>query len=174
MKPEDSYVALARLTLEAYVKTGKIIKIPEGIPEEMLNKKAGVFVSIKRNGDLRGCIGTIYSTTDNIAKEIIQNTISAGVEDPRFYPVQERELEQLVYSVDVLSPSEPIDNIDKLDVKKYGVIVKCGRRSGLLLPDLEGVNSPEEQVSIALKKAGIRPDEEYSMERFEVIRHGEK
>lgn len=170
----DPFVNLAKLTLENYVRTGKIIDIPDGLPEDMLNRKAGVFVSLKRNGGLRGCIGTIMPTTDSIAEEIIQNAISAGTHDPRFYPVQDKELPEIAYSVDVLSDAEQIDSIDKLDVKRYGVIVRSGRRSGLLLPDLEGVDTPEHQVMIALQKAGISPDEEFYLERFEVIRHGVK
>ena len=167
----DSYVRLARLALETYVKKGKIIDPPEGLPEEMLNKKAGVFVSLKLDGNLRGCIGTISSTTGSIAREIISNAISAGVRDPRFYPVGPEELDRLEYSVDVLGQPEAIESIEDLDVKRYGVIVRSGRRSGLLLPDLEGVDTPRQQVAIALQKAGIRPGEPYQLERFEVIRH---
>jgi uncharacterized protein (TIGR00296 family) len=110
-------------------------------------------------------------TRENIASEIIHNAISAGIHDPRFNPVTEDELDDLVYSVDVLGEPEPISSMAELDVRRYGVIVRAGRRSGLLLPDLEGVDSPQEQVAIALQKAGIRPDEKYTMERFEVIRH---
>ncbi len=168
---EDAYVSLARKTLETYVKERKIIDAPDGLPEEMLKNKAGVFVSIKKEGHLRGCIGTTSATRKNIAEEIIRNAISSGTRDPRFYPVEIGELDNLVYSVDVLNEAEPIKSIKELDVKKYGVIVRAGSRSGLLLPDLDGVDTPEKQVSIALQKAGIRPDEKYSMERFEVIRH---
>ncbi|HZX45958.1 MAG TPA: AmmeMemoRadiSam system protein A [Clostridia bacterium] len=167
----DSCVELARLALETYVTKGKIIDPPEGLPEEMLSKKAGVFVSLKLNGRLRGCIGTISSTTDSIAREIISNAISAGVRDPRFYPVGPEELGRLEYSVDVLGQPEAIESIEDLDVKRYGVIVRSGRRSGLLLPDIEGVDTPRQQVAIALQKAGIRPGEPYQLERFEVIRH---
>jgi len=168
---EDSYVKLARQSLEAYVKDGKIIDVPDNLPEEMLSNRAGVFVSIKKDGQLRGCIGTIIPTKKSIAEEIIHNAISSGTRDPRFYPVEEDELGKLIYSVDVLKEPEPIKSMDELDVIKYGVIVKAGSRSGLLLPNLEGVDTPEKQVSIALQKAGIRHDEKYSMERFEVVRH---
>lgn len=168
---EDVYVKLARSSLEHYVKGNGIISVPEELPREMLEQKAGTFVSIKKNGRLRGCIGTIAPTRKNTAEEIIYNAISAGTKDPRFDPIQEEELDQLVYSVDVLKEPEPIDSIDQLDVVKYGVIVRSGMRSGLLLPNLEGIDTPEEQVKIALQKAGIRPDEQYTMERFEVIRH---
>ncbi|NTV89279.1 MAG: AmmeMemoRadiSam system protein A [Clostridiales bacterium] len=168
---EDTYVALARKTLETYVRTGKTVEIPSGLPDELIKKQAGVFVSIKKEGRLRGCIGTISAIRRNIAEEIIFNAISSGTHDPRFEPVKENELASLVYSVDVLGDAEPIASIKELDVIRYGVIVRSGMRSGLLLPNLEGVDDPEAQVSIALQKAGIRPGEKYTMERFEVIRH---
>ncbi len=171
MENEDEYVRLARETLENYVLYDEKIKHPHNLPEDMTKNKAGVFVSLKMDGQLRGCIGTIQATTDSIADEIIQNAISAGLEDPRFNPVTKKELNKIQYSVDVLKEAEPIKSFSELDTKKYGVIVRRGRKSGLLLPNLEGVNTPEEQVSIALKKAGINPDDVYSMERFEVVRH---
>lgn len=168
---EDAFVKLARIALETYIKEKKVIDVPKELPEEMLRSRTGVFVSLKLNGQLRGCIGTTGPTRKNIAEEIIHNAISAGTQDPRFFPVEEDELENLVYSVDVLKEPEPIKSIDQLDAKKYGVIVRAGRRSGLLLPNLEGVDTPEKQVSIALQKAGISKNENYTMERFEVIRH---
>lgn len=168
---EDPYVALARKSLEMYVADGSIINVPDVLPAGMAKKRAGVFVSIKKSGQLRGCIGTILPARRNIAEEIIHNAISAGTEDPRFNAVEEAELDSLVYSVDVLGEAELIRSIDELDVKRYGVIVRSGRRSGLLLPDLEGVDAPDKQVAIALQKAGIKPGENYTMERFEVIRH---
>ncbi|MDN5301032.1 MAG: hypothetical protein PWQ60_546 [Thermoanaerobacteraceae bacterium] len=170
-KNEDAYVRLARQTLETYVKEGRMPEFPKDLPEEMLSERAGVFVSIKKHGELRGCIGTFLPTKKNIAEEIRQNAISAGCEDPRFEPVEPEELPELTYSVDVLTRPEPIDSPDKLDPKRYGVIVRKGFRSGLLLPDLEGVDTVEEQISIALRKAGISPDEDYKLERFEVVRH---
>jgi len=168
---EDAYVKLARLSLETYVRTGKYTELPDDLPEEMLNRKAGVFVSLKKHGQLRGCIGTISAVTGSIAEEIIRNAVSAGTDDPRFPPVTERELDELVYSVDVLAEPEPISSIDELDVKRYGVIVSKGYRRGLLLPNLEGVDTPGQQVAIALQKAGISPGETYTMQRFEVVRH---
>ena len=145
--------------------------VPKNLNEELLENRSGVFVSLKEDSMLRGCIGTIEPTKENIAMEIIRNAVSAGVEDPRFLPVEESELDKIVYSVDVLRKPENIDSIEELDVKKYGVIVSKGMRRGLLLPNLEGIETPEEQVNIALKKAGISPDESYSMERFKVERH---
>jgi len=168
---EDKYVQLARNSLEEYVKEKRIIKVPGNLPKELIENSAGTFVSIKKHGQLRGCIGTISPTRINIAEEIIYNAISAGTRDPRFSPIEEAELGSLVFSVDVLNKAEPIASIDELDIVRYGVIVRKGNKSGLLLPNLEGVNTPEEQVSIALQKAGIKPNDDYSMERFEVIRH---
>lgn len=168
---EDPYVALARQTLETYIRTGKRISVPEGLPHEMLEGRAGVFVSLKKHGQLRGCIGTIAPTCSCIAEEIIQNAISAGTEDPRFSPVRENELDDLIYSVDVLSEPEPIKDTSQLDVVRYGVIVTSGYKRGLLLPNLEGVDTVEQQVEIAMQKAGIRKGESYSLERFEVVRH---
>lgn len=170
-KSEDPYVHLARHSLETYVTTGKYAKLLEGLPQEMTTRKAGVFVSLKKHGSLRGCIGTIVPVTENIAKEILRNAVSAGEEDPRFPPVGKDELEEIVYSVDVLSDAEPINKMEELDVTRYGVIVSAGRKRGLLLPNLEGVDTIEQQVSIAKKKAGIYDNEAFMMERFEVVRH---
>ncbi len=168
---EDRYVQLARLSLETFIKTGEMAAVPDNLPSEMVTRRAGVFVSLKKHGHLRGCIGTIGPVTQSIAQEIIRNAVSAGTEDPRFPEVTRSELEQLVYSVDVLSEPEPIQSMDELDVKRYGVIVTNGHRRGLLLPNLDTIDTPKQQVEIALEKAGIRPGQPYSMERFEVVRH---
>jgi len=169
-KKESAYVKLARETIENYIKQGKIITPPLGLPEEMINQKAGVFVSLKKFGDLRGCIGTFMPTQENIAQEIIKNAISAAVDDPRFSPVDVSELEDLSISVDVLSAPEEVKDISQLDPKKYGVIVSSGYKKGLLLPDLEGVDTVEYQIDIAKRKAGIYPDEKVKLYRFEVKR----
>lgn len=168
---EDEYVKLARTSLEYYIKNGRYMTVPERISKELVNHKHGVFVSIKKDDSLRGCIGTIRATTENVAKEIIENAVKAGTEDPRFFPVDEDEIEEIVYSVDILLSPEPVTSLDDLDPKKYGVIVSIDRRSGLLLPNLEGVDTVEEQIRIALRKAGISPNEGYNIQRFEVIRH---
>ena len=168
---EDEYVKLARYSVENYIKTGKMAEMPKNLPEDMLSRKAGVFVSLKKHGKLRGCIGTISPVMKNIAGEILRNAISAAFEDPRFDPLEVSELPEIVYSVDVLSPSEPVDSMDSLDSERYGVIVVSGYKRGLLLPNLEGVDTPEQQVEIARRKAGIRDDEKFSLERFEVVRH---
>ncbi|MFH0993039.1 MAG: AmmeMemoRadiSam system protein A [bacterium] len=168
---EDAFVTLARNALERYVKTFDRLSRPADLPQEMIEAKAGVFVSLHLDGRLRGCIGTTGPTTACIADEIIRNAINAGQHDPRFEPVREQELDRLVYSVDVLGETEPIVSITELDVKRYGVIVRHKGRSGLLLPNLEGIDTPEQQVDIALQKAGIGVKEPYVMERFEVVRH---
>lgn len=168
---ESNYVKLARETLEAFIRENKRIPVPNWLPPEFFKHRAGVFVSLKKNGQLRGCIGTIGPTMRNIAEEIMNNAISSGTKDPRFDVVTEGELSELEYSVDVLGAPEKIHSKDELDIKKYGVIVSSEWRRGLLLPDLDGIDTPEEQVSIALQKAGIQSFEQYDMERFEVIRY---
>ena len=167
----DAYVQLARASLESYIRTGKRILVPDDLPGEMLSKQAGAFVSIHEHGKLRGCIGTISPTTDSVAEEIIQNAISASTKDPRFEPIREDELKWLEINVDVLGEAEDIDSPDQLDVKRYGVIVSKGFQRGLLLPDLEGVDTVEDQIAIARQKAGIAPGEKVKLQRFEVIRH---
>lgn len=168
---EDAYVSLARKTIEEYIQNGKKINVPDGLPDEMYTGRAGVFVSIKENGNLRGCIGTIQAVQPSIAEEIVQNAISASTKDPRFSPIEPNELDKLIISVDVLGDAEIIDSLDGLDVKRYGVIVTKGYRRGLLLPNLEGVDTVEYQVAIAKSKAGIGEDEQVELERFEVVRH---
>ncbi len=167
---EDAYVRLARLSLETYVKTGRRAALPEDLPVELTDRRAGVFVSLKKDGRLRGCIGTISPITPCVAEEILANAVSAGTRDPRFPPVTKDELPWLVYDVDVLLSPEPATR-GQLDVKRYGVIVTAGRKCGLLLPNLDGVENVEQQISIALQKAGIRSGEAYSLQRFEVVRH---
>lgn len=168
---EDAYVRLAHETVEAFVNTGNTPALPDDLPDEMKNRRAGVFVSLKIGGKLRGCIGTISAVTGSIAQEITKNAVASCSEDPRFDPVRPEELPRITYSVDVLGPTERIDSIDQLDAKRYGVIVISGYRKGLLLPNLEGVDTVEEQVKIAKRKAGIPENERCRMERFEVVRH---
>ncbi len=170
-KKADPYVDLAYRSLESYILKKKVLDIPDGLPEEMLRARAGAFVSIHKHGRLRGCIGTIGPTMENVALEIINNAISASTRDPRFAPIDASELEWLDINVDVLGEPELIHSIDELDVKKYGVIVTSGRKRGLLLPDLDGVDTVEEQVAIAMQKGGIYEDEDFQLHRFEVIRH---
>jgi AmmeMemoRadiSam system protein A len=168
---EDPFVNLARQSLEHYVRTGKTMRTPTDLPPELSKVRAGVFVTLKKAGRLRGCIGTIQPVEKSIAEEIIKNAVTSGVGDLRFQVVTKDELDELVYSVDVLSPSEPITDKTQLDVKKYGVIVSSGGKRGLLLPNLDNVQTVGEQISIALQKAGISENANYNMERFEVVRH---
>ena len=168
---EDQYVKLARQAIKEYITNGNTIEIPKNIQEELITNKAGVFVSIHKFGSLRGCIGTIIPTTKCIAEEIIRNAISASTKDPRFPKITKEELEYLEINVDVLTTPETIDNQDQLDPKKYGVIVTGGYKQGVLLPDLDGIDTVDEQISIAMKKANIKKEEKITLQRFEVIRH---
>lgn len=180
-KQEDAYVRLARHTIEEYVRTGRRIQVPDNLPQEMYTGRAGVFVSIKisekNRGEhgqplrLRGCIGTIQAVQASIAEEIVHNAVSAATKDPRFAPITPDELDQLTVSVDVLGGMEKIEGPDQLDVRRYGVVVTNGYRRGLLLPNLEGVDTVEDQIAIAKQKAGIGYEEAVQLERFEVVRH---
>ena len=163
-------VQLAREALRHYLEHGRPLKIPVPPPAE-LAARAGAFVSLKKGGALRGCIGTVEPSRWNLAEEIITNAVSAAVKDPRFRPVRLEELDQLSISVDVLSPVERIKGPEELDPRIYGVLVRSGYRSGLLLPDLEGIDTVEEQVEIARRKAGIGPTEPVELYRFTVIRY---
>lgn len=182
---EDLYVRLARAGVESAVCSHR--RLPEkemrdligrsgekekDAASDLLRRRAGVFVSIHKDGRLRGCIGTIEATCGSIAEEIAQNAVSASTRDPRFPAIRPAELDSLEITVDVLGETEKISSPAELDVRRYGVIVSKGRRRGLLLPNLEGVDTVEEQISIALQKAGLAADEErYELERFEVVRH---
>ena len=169
---EDAYVRLARKAVTAWVADGQRLRLPPDLPADMMNRRAGVFVSLHKDGRLRGCIGTIQAVCSSIAEEIVENGISAATKDPRFSPVRPDELESLEISVDVLEKPEKIQSRDELDVKRYGIIVSKGFRRGLLLPNLEGVDTVDEQLSIALKKAGLSEREKnFEIERFEVVRH---
>lgn len=166
---ESPLVKYARQVVESFIKGEKLEESSN--LSEYFRGRAGVFVSIKKHGQLRGCIGTIEPTQPDILQEIKENAISAATRDPRFEPITIDELNDLVYSVDLLKPAEPISGIDELDPERYGVIVKSGYRTGLLLPKLEGIENAAEQVAIARKKAGIGPNEPVKLERFEVIRY---
>ena len=166
--------ALARRVVETFVTKGEVITTPEN-SSELLTVRAACFVSIKTGaGDLRGCIGTIEPAKDTLAEELIANAVSAATRDPRFLPVRADELPELRYSVDVLSPPEPT-TIEALDPNVYGVIVEdeSGRR-GLLLPDLEGIDTTAQQVEIASRKAGIPAGSEIKLWRFRAERYAEK
>ncbi len=168
---EDEYVRLARASAEYFVKNKKEMPLPDGVSSELLKNRAGAFVSIHKFGRLRGCIGTILPVQENLASEIIHNAVSAVSEDPRFNEVTEDELPFLEINVDVLTEPEKISSKDELDVKRYGVIVKHGFKRGLLLPDLPGVDTIDDQIDIARRKGNISKDADYELFRFEVVRH---
>jgi AmmeMemoRadiSam system protein A len=170
----DFIPALARRTIETFVRDGTTISSPEDLPDE-LTARAGCFVSIKtREGDLRGCIGTVDPVKDTLAEEIITNAVCSATRDPRFPPVRPDELPNLKYSVDVLSSPEPC-KFEDLDPKVYGVVVEdeVGFRRGLLLPNLGGITSAEDQVEIASRKAGIPPGVPVQLFRFRADRYSE-
>lgn len=169
-----SIVEFAKQVVESYIKEGKIISPPNDLPKEFYERKAGVFVTIMKDNELRGCIGTSLPTKKNIAEEIVSNAIAAAVEDYRFEPIKEKELSHLSYTVYILGEPELVEDINTLDPKKFGIIVKTmpitsptgidvlfdghfRLKSGLLLPDLEGIDTVKEQISITCQKAGINP-----------------
>jgi AmmeMemoRadiSam system protein A len=171
------YVLLAKQAIENYIKKGESISLPGDLPEEFLKRKAGTFVTIMKNGDLRGCIGTYLPTKENIAREIIANAIAAATEDYRFGPIQKEELPHFSYTVYILGEPELVKNVKELNPKKFGIIVKTTpishpngtdvvfnghfvAKTGLLLPDLEGIDTREKQISIACQKGGIDPKKE--------------
>jgi AmmeMemoRadiSam system protein A len=164
-------VKLAKATVDRYIREGKVYEIlQEELPAEF-QQRAGVFVCLKIHGDLRGCIGTFHPTEPTIAQETVRNAISAATGDPRFACVRPEELDAIEYTVDVLTEPEKISGVGELDPRRYGVIVQSGNKRGLLLPDLEGVDSPEEQISIAMRKAGIHSGSAVDLFRFEVKRY---
>lgn len=170
-KSSDSYVNLAFESLKYYFDTKQKMSIPPNLPEEMLTNKAGVFVSLYKFDTLRGCIGTILPTTNTIAEEIINNSLSAALNDYRFPPLTKEELKWLEITVYILKEPEPISSLDMLDVHKYGIIVTHGLKRGVLLSDLDGVDTIKKQIAIAKEKASIKPNEDCKIERFEVIKH---
>lgn len=168
---ESNYVKLARRAIENYLSESDSPILDDTMPSEMFEARAGVFVSLKKHGALRGCIGTIGPTQDNIALEVISNAVKAAFEDPRFPEVESEELDDLTITVDVLLQPMVIEDIKLLDVKKYGIIVSTEYKRGLLLPNLEGIDTVEEQIRIAKHKGSIGEDESYTLERFEVVRY---
>ena len=176
----NHYVLLAKEAVETYIREGKIISSSPDLPKEYFETISGVFVTIEKQGKLRGCIGTYLPTEENIAKEIISNAISAATEDYRFNPIEKEELPYLSYTVSILSRPEQIKNLEGLDAKRYGIIIKTfsvtepqkTEKAGLLLPDLEGVDSVKKQISITCQKAGINPSKEkIVIYRFTVIKY---
>lgn len=167
---QSEHARLARRVVESYVKGEGTLDVDDAA-DELRRQRAGVFVCLKKDGELRGCIGTILPVAASIAEEIRNNAINSATRDPRFFPVSHDELDRLTYSVDVLGEPEDIPDTSYLDPKVYGVIVRSGAKSGLLLPDLEGVDTVADQVRIAMTKAGIKTGEPVSLQRFIVTRH---
>lgn len=169
---------IAKEAVETFIEKGKVIKVPEKIEEKFKREKAGVFVTIEKinpktkQKELRGCIGTYLPTKENIAKEVISNAISAATKDFRFEPIEKKELPSLCYTVYILSRPEKILSPTELNPKKYGIIVKSGFKTGLLLPDLEGIETINEQIFYACQKAGINPEgEPIEIYRFKVEKY---
>lgn len=174
METVHPIIKLAKDAIRSYITKGVMPSLPPiGLSNELEEKK-GVFVSIKKEGLLRGCIGTIEPCKKNVAEEIIHNAISASTEDPRFPPITSDELDHLTIFVDLLSSLEKVTDLSQLDPKKYGILATCKNKKGLLLPNLEGIDTVEEQINIAKKKAGIKPYESVNFQRFEVKRYKEK
>jgi AmmeMemoRadiSam system protein A len=169
------YVDLAKKAVETYIKEKKVIISSSSLyDKDLFNKRAGVFVTIKKNGSLRGCIGTIFPTKENLFEEIVSNAIASATNDYRFEPIKESELESLSYTVYILNRPQMVNNLQELNPKKFGVIIKAvdTDKTGVLLPDLEGVETIEDQLNIALKKAGINPlKEKFVIFKFETEKY---
>jgi len=169
----NQYILLAKHAVENYVKENKIISLPDDLSDEFLSRRAGTFVTITKDGELRGCIGTYLPTKENIGEEIISNAIAAATEDYRFGPIQKPELPYLSYAVYILSEPKLIKDNQELNPKKFGIIVKTDIKSGLLLPDLAEVDTIEKQIAITCQKAGIDPQSEkitiykFTVEKYE-------
>jgi MEMO1 family protein len=168
-QPQHPIASLAKEAVERYVRDGVIMSAAATTAE--MKERAGVFVSLHKRGELRGCIGTFEPTRRDVAEEIVANAISSATQDPRFRPVTARELGDLEYSVDVLTSPELVDDVSELDPRRYGVIVEAGWRRGLLLPDLDGVDTVQQQIQICRMKAGIGSAEPVRLYRFEVRRY---
>ncbi len=168
----DSLVNLTKKAVEVFVRNEETISLPKDLPSRVYQERKGVFVSLHtKNGSLRGCIGTFSPQQKNLGREIIHNAIAAATQDPRFPPVTANELDQLNFKVDILSTPKPVKQDFPLDPKKYGLIVKTSDgRKGLLLPDIEGVNTPQEQIEICKQKGGILSHELVSFQIFTVER----
>ncbi|PIQ96039.1 MAG: AmmeMemoRadiSam system protein A [Nitrospinae bacterium CG11_big_fil_rev_8_21_14_0_20_56_8] len=165
----NPFVTLAQDSIRYYLDHSQPLPCPEELPEE-LRRKAAAFVSIKKGRELRGCIGTLTPTRPSLAEEIIHNAISAATRDPRFSSVTREEIPYLAVSVDVLTPMEEISGLSGHDTRRYGLVVKCGDRQGVLLPDLEGIDDARDQLGYCLRKGRVGENENYQMFRFEVQR----
>ena len=162
-------VKLAIRSVEHFIETGKSLPCPAHLPD-FLRQSAGTFVSIKKQGSLRGCIGTMTPKYKNLAEEVIQNALRSANEDPRFDPIQKKELPSLTFSVDVLQPLEKIENIKDHNIKQFGLVIRGKGKQGVLLPDLDIIKSADQQLKVCLKKGGFKLNDTYEIFRFEVKR----
>jgi AmmeMemoRadiSam system protein A len=170
----DQYIKLAKYAIKEYVRTGKIVSVPDNLPPEFYEKKGGVFVSLYKGEELRGCIGTYLPAHKNLAEEITLNAIAACSQDSRFCPVTAEDLPDISVEVSLLSEPEKISDLHELDPKNYGVIVRSPNgQCGLLLPAIEGIDSVEQQLSIACQKGGINPatDKKIKIYKFSVEKY---
>lgn len=167
------YVTLAKQAVEAYILQKLIIPPPKGLPKEMFTQKAGVFVTIYNGAELRGCIGTYLPAQNDLAHEIIENSVSACSRDYRFAFITPNELPKLRYEVSILSEPKPVEDVRQLDHHRDGIIARCDDgRCGLLLPDLDGIANVQQQIYIACQKGGIDPQlDDPNLFRFTVEKH---
>jgi AmmeMemoRadiSam system protein A len=173
---DKQYTALARQAISHWLKTNIILDIAElELPATLTEHRAGVFVTLHKNGDLRGCIGTFKPTKKNIAEEIAANAISAAFCDTRFQPLEKKELDQVKIEVSVLKPRQEIKSKEELDPKKYGLIIETPeKKCGLLLPDIEGIETVDQQIELASQKCGVEySKEKHKLYRFTVEKHAE-
>ncbi len=166
---QHPYVSLARESIQYFLSHQQKLPCPDPLSPDLVSR-SGAFVSIKKSKQLRGCIGTLEPCEANLALEIIENALKAALHDPRFSPVTQQELQDLTYSIDVVQPLEKVSDLSELNPKIYGLVVRIKSKQGVLLPDLEGVNSPEEQIKICRDKGKIHPDDPIEMYRFKVDR----
>lgn len=166
------FIALAHKAVKTYLENGQIISAPVPLPPEM-SISAAVFVSIYTDGQLRGCRGTIIPTEPNLAEAIIQIAIASATDDPRFLPITLPEVPGIKIKIDVLSPLEPVKDINNLDEKVYGVMIQGGRRRAVLLPNIAAVDSVSRQLELVRKKAGLSPNEPANLYQFTVTRYEE-
>ena len=172
---EGRIIELARNAVEAYILGGYVVEPPPFPETSPLGSPSACFVCIKtRARELRGCIGTVEPEHGTLAKEVIANAVKAATRDPRFRPVSGDELPSLLYSVDVLGSLEPA-RFEDLNPAAFGVVVtdQSGARRGLLLPDIESIETAGQQVGVAARKAGIKPGEPLRLYRFRTHRFSE-
>ncbi|MFQ5893088.1 MAG: AmmeMemoRadiSam system protein A [Nitrospinota bacterium] len=167
--PNHPIALLAWEAIRAYIERGEVIRPPTEVPPE-LARPGGIFVCIKKDGKLRGCIGTIEADLPTRAEEAIRNAIHAATMDPRFAPVEASELEALDVSVHLLKPPEPVTDLASLEPGRFGIIASSAGRRSVVLPDIEGVDTVEGQLVLARQKLGIGPDDPVALERFETER----